>query len=81
VLRASIEPGLEAMTIGLTIVKPHLYNVILKGAHPRVFNLAQRIKDSAPMLSRDEEMEYVLGEPNLEDMFTETSSSGDSLVV
>lgn len=76
VLGSSIEQGLEQMGVGdKTTVKPCLYDVILKRAHSRVFNLAQRIKESAPVIPRDKEMDDVLNEPNLEDMFTQTPAS------
>lgn len=80
VLGASIETGLEQMGVGdKTTVKPCLYDVILKRAHSRVFNLAQRIKESAPIIPRDAEMEDVLSEPNLEDQFSQASASESQL--
>ena len=80
VLGASIETGLEQMGVGdKTTVKPCLYDVILKRAHSRVFNLAQRIKGSAPIIPRDAEMEDVLSEPNLEDQFSQASASESQL--
>ncbi len=80
VLGASIEPGLEKMTVGeRTTVMPCLYDLILKRAHSRVFNLAHRIKESAPSVPRDKEMDDVLSEATLEDMFTSPTSSTGSL--
>jgi hypothetical protein len=58
---------------------PCLYDLILKRAHSRVFNLAQRIKASAPVVPRDEEMEDVLNEATLEDMFSAPNASDTSL--
>lgn len=80
VLGASIEPGLEKMTVGdKTSILPCLYDLILKRAHSRVFNLAQRIKESAPIIPRDAEMDDVLGQPTLEDMFAAPSPSENPL--
>ncbi len=62
-----------------TTIKPCLYDVILKRAHSRVFNLAQRIKESAPVIPRDKEMDDVLNEPNLEDIFAQAPASDNQV--
>ena len=78
VLGARIEPGLEKMTVGdRTAIMPCIYDLILKRAHSRIFNLAKRIEESAPEIPRDTEIEEVLAERTLEDQFNslETGTS------
>lgn len=72
VLGASIELGLEEMSFGgKTIIKPLVYDVLLRRAHARVFNLATRIRESAPETPRDAEVDDVLSDTQLGDFFTE----------
>ena len=70
VLGASIESGLEQMRVGdKTTIEPYIYDVILKRAHSRVFNLAKKIRESAPAIPRDAEVDDVLSESTLDDLF------------
>jgi hypothetical protein len=72
VLGASIESGIEQMSVGdRTTIKPFVYDVLLKRAHSRVFNLASRIRESAPETPRDAEIDDVLSETQLSDFFSE----------
>jgi len=70
VLGASIESGLEQMRVGdKTTIEPYIYDVILKRAHSRVFNLAKKIRESAPAIPRDAEVDDVLSESTFDDLF------------
>lgn len=62
VLGASIEPGLEEMKTGETVVKPFQYDLLLNRAHSRIFNLAKRIRESSPKVESDVEVEDVLSQ-------------------
>lgn len=62
VLGATIESGLEGMTIGETVVRPFQYDLLLNRAHSRIFNLAKRIKESSPSLESDVEVQDVLSQ-------------------
>jgi Histidine kinase-, DNA gyrase B-, and HSP90-like ATPase len=74
VLGASIDLGLEEARYGeKTTVKPLVYDVLLRRAHARVFNLAARIRESAPDSPRDAEVEDVLSDTTLSDFFTDRS--------
>ncbi len=66
VLGASIEQGLEPMTIGETVVRPFQYDLLLSRAHSRIFNLAKRIRDTKPELCGDAEIADVLSQPMLD---------------
>jgi Histidine kinase-, DNA gyrase B-, and HSP90-like ATPase len=77
VLGASIDSGVEQMSVGdRTTIKPLIYDVLLKRAHSRVFNLASRIRESAPETPRDAEMDDVLNETRLSDLFSDDTPNG-----
>lgn len=67
VLGASVETTLQEMRIGeRTLIRPCLYDVILKRAHARTFHLQKRIEESKPELKQDEEIKDVLEEQVLD---------------
>jgi hypothetical protein len=80
VLGASIEQGLEEMTIGETVVKPFQYDLLLNRAHSRIFNLAKRIKESSPKVDSDVEVEDVLSQQlDFDEMGVHEYAAGASL--
>jgi hypothetical protein len=53
VLGASIEQGLDPIQQGQVVVTPLSYDVVLKRAHARTFNLHKRIQAASPTHPRD----------------------------
>lgn len=79
VLGASLEQGLVEMSMGdKTKVRPFLYDVVLNRAHARVFNLVRRIQETAPALQRDTDIEDILSQPSMEDIFDQQPSNPHS---
>lgn len=75
VLGASLEQGLDEMTVGdRTFIRPFPYDVVLNRAHARVFNLSKRIRETAPALHEDTEIADILGEPTLEEVFDQATT-------
>lgn len=67
VLGATLKPGLKENSHGKeTTCWPRTYDHVLRQAHARVFNLAKRIRESAPMVRGDSEVENILSEQLLD---------------
>ncbi len=63
VLGATLEQGLEQMTLGdnkTTTIIPMVYETVLRKAHQRTFNLQKRLQKAHPPMVSDEEVEEVL---------------------
>ncbi len=61
VLGATIAPGAtEERVIGRTVVKPMMYDVILKKAQARTFNLQRKLEAAKPMSEEDPVIQEVL---------------------
>jgi hypothetical protein len=76
VLGASSEQGLLENRIGdRTVIRPLLYDVVLDKAHARVFNLSKKLRQSAPTLQHDTDIEDILNEPSIEDAFDQAPSA------
>ena len=61
VLGATLEPGLEQMTLGdKTNIIPMVYQTVLRKAHQRTFNLQKRLQESQLTVVSDPEVEEVL---------------------
>lgn len=61
VLGATLEAGLEQMTVGeKTTIIPMVYQTVLRKAHQRTFNLQKRLKETHPAVISDPEVEEVL---------------------
>jgi hypothetical protein len=61
VLGATLESDLEKMTLGASItVIPMVYQIILRKAHQRTFNLQRRLKEAQPVEASDPEVDAVV---------------------
>jgi hypothetical protein len=70
VLGGSVESGLQELSAGgQTTIRPMTFDVVLKRAHARVFNLTKKIQETQPAAVPDKEIEDVLNERTLEDLF------------
>ena len=70
VLGASVEDGLEDLKPGLqTTIYPLTFDVVLARAHARVFNLTRKLQERQPIVAADKEIEDVLNEHTMEDLF------------
>ena len=61
VLGANLEPDLDVIKFGQTIIViPMVYQIILRKAHQRTFNLQRRLSESQPHETSDPEVDSVL---------------------
>ena len=61
VLGATLEQGLEQMTVGeKTTIIPMVYETVLRKAHQRTFNLQKCLQETQPSIMSDPEVEEVL---------------------
>lgn len=61
VLGATLEEGLEQMTVGESItIIPMIYQTVLRKAHQRTFNLQKRLREAQPIIASDPEVDEVL---------------------
>ena len=62
VLGAILEEGLEPASQGNISVTPMVYDMVLRKAEPRTYNLQKKLKTVEPPLPVDEEMEAIISD-------------------
>ncbi len=75
VLGATLEQGLEQMTLGeKTTIIPMVYQTVLRKAHQRTFNLQKRLQEAQPATTTDPEVEAVLRANGQKQLFDEEAA-------
>jgi histidine kinase/DNA gyrase B/HSP90-like ATPase len=70
VLGGSVENGLQELSAGgQTTIRPMTFDIVLKRAHARVFNLTKKLQETQPTVAPDKDIEEVLSEQTFEDLF------------